>query len=213
MIRTILFEDKQDSRQLIGAILGNENDIQLVASFITVLNAANEVKKIRPHVILMDIGLPGGKSGLDVLSEILEKDPGVKILMITDSDDDDNIFNALAQGAKGYILKTEMDDLAQAIRTVYANKAYLSPTVTSHALKMIKKPTLPSNKLDKPLTDREILVLTKLAQGKKRDEISLELGLDRQPNAVGDCIKSIYAKLNINSKSQAVLKAIQMGLL
>jgi DNA-binding NarL/FixJ family response regulator len=207
MIQIILFEDNIETREIVKLILECESDFSLVASFSTVNNVTEVIKQYRPDVVLLDISMPG-KSGLEVIELIKEFSPATDILMLTNHNDQEKVREAYRKGASGYMLKSELDTLPQAIRNVQMNHAHISSSIASSVINMIPR-SEPAKQLV-PLSEREKQVLKCIALGKQRDEIAEELHI--KIYTVGDHIKSIYTKLQIHSKSQAVREAMLRNL-
>lgn len=161
-------------------------------------------------VLLLDIGLPDG-SGLELLPDIAASTP---VLVISAIGDEATVVHAIELGAAGYLLKdSRPQDLINAINAVLNGGAPISPGVASYLLRRLRQPMRPTPPpaIDalESLTPREIEVLRALTRGYSYEEAGALLGITR--NTVGQHIKQIYAKLAVNSRSEAVFQAIQAG--
>lgn len=165
-----------------------------------------------PDILLVDLALPDG-SGLDVISHARETGSTTRLLVLTVFADVRSVVQAIEQGADGYLLKeADVDQIAAAIRTVLAGGAPISPAVAGHILAKLRneaqrRPATPTV----ILTAKETSVLEALASGKAHKEVAVQLGISL--HTVGDHVKSIYRKLSVNSRGEAVYKAVQTGLI
>jgi DNA-binding NarL/FixJ family response regulator len=159
----------------------------------------------------MDIEMPG-ISGIEGVSIIKEKFPGIKILMETIFDDDDKIFQSICAGAEGYILKhTSPVEILEAIKEIKEGGSPMTPSIANRVLKMVKKKNRESRKTDFDLTQREKEILACLVEG-----LSYKMTADTcavSIDTVNTHIKNIYKKLQVHSKSEAVIKAIRRSIL
>ena len=160
------------------------------------------------QVALVDLGLPDG-NGLEVLLQLQQLQPTCAPVVATIYDDDDHLFEALQAGAQGYLLKDQPADwLALQLRGIFEGQPPLSPAIARRLLRHFQPPAPTSTRAD--LTSRERGVLGLLAQGVRIADIAVQLGISR--HTVGDHVKHIYSKLNINSRAEAALHAKGMGL-
>ncbi len=156
-------------------------------------------------LVLLDIGLPDG-SGLDLVTPLLQKKPTSIIIISTLFDDDAHLFKALRLGAKGYILKDESkQQMAQMLQNIEAGHFPISPGVANKLLAFFTP-----QPMTQKLTPRELEVLTCVAKGLSVPESAKILSIKN--NTCYGYIKSIYQKLNINSRAEAALEATKMGL-
>lgn len=176
------------------------------------LQEAESAPLDRIDVLLLDIGLPDG-SGLTVLARV---PASVPVLVISAIGDEATVVRAIEQGAAGYLLKdARAQDLIDAVSAVISGGAPISPGVASFLLRRMRTPAAPAptrRSVDSPLeqlTPRETDVLRALTRGYSYEETGTLLGITR--NTVGQHIKQIYAKLAVNSRSEAVFQAIQAG--
>lgn len=203
----IIVEDHFAAREMLSdSIRKLDKNIQcLLAS-----NLAEARSCIESHSIdlaLLDINLPDG-NGIDFIAELKRAHPACYIVMSTVYDNDETLFNALRQGADGYLLKQDPDEIIlAALEGILAGNPPLSPSI---AQRMVEFFHLGSAQNKQHLTERESEVLVLLANGYHRKEISQTLAI--APSTVAGYIKQIYVKLEVNSCAEATLKAVSMGL-
>ena len=206
MVRIVVFEDNKDYADGLKQMLQGTPDMVLAAVFENAKDAARKALPLRPDVILMDIDMPQA-NGLQGLREIRKVDEKVCILMLTVFDDNENVFQAICDGATGYVLKkTEPEQLLRFIHEALQGGAPMTPKIARQVLHLFSQPF--KNKKDlEQLTAREHDVLTLLVRGFSYKMIAAELHLSQ--DTISTHIKKIYTKLHVNSKSEAVAKALQ----
>lgn len=161
------------------------------------------------NLALVDIGLPDG-SGIELIKELAALHPGVVPVVTTVYDDDGHLFEALAAGAQGFLLKDEeTDTLAHSLRGIERGEPPLSPAIAHRILKHFREQAKPAKDAIS-LTGRETEVLTLLGRGLTIREAARRLGLAE--NTVAGYVKTIYQKLNISSRAEAALEAHRRGL-
>lgn len=206
MIKLLIYEDNAQLREGLTMLIDGSEGFSVLAAFRNCSNVMHEVKTYRPDVILMDIDMPG-VNGLEGLKQIREIDGEVKVLMLTVFDDHQNIFQALQNGANGYILKkTPPARLLEYIQEASTGGAPMTASVAAQVLKMFSQMNLPADK-DYNLSDREKQVLQLLVNGYSYKMIAAEMFIAM--DTVRSHIKKIYEKLHVNSKSEAVAKAFR----
>ncbi|MDF2157049.1 response regulator transcription factor [Algoriphagus sp. CAU 1675] len=206
MIKLLIYEDNPQLREGLTMLIDGSEGFSVLAAFKNCSNVANEIKTYQPDVILMDIDMPG-VNGLQGLKIIRETNTEVKILMLTVFDDHQNIFEALQNGANGYILKkTPPAKLLEYIEEASTGGAPMTASVATQVLKMFAQLNLPSDK-DYNLSEREKEVLQWLVKGYSYKMIAAEMFIAM--DTVRSHIKKIYEKLHVNSKSEAVAKAFR----
>lgn len=187
-----------------------------------VADALAQLRELAPDVLLVDLGLPDG-SGLDVIRHAVTVSPRCQVLVISVFGDDDKVFQCIAAGAAGYLLKgvTE-DELVVHLQDLQAGGSPMSPKIARRVLNefrgSINRPPValpqPSDErdlLDPELTPKEHEILTALALGHSYGEVAESLGISL--NTVRHHIKNIYSKLYVHSRYEAVLEANRRGLL
>lgn len=166
-----------------------------------------------PAIVLVDLGLPDG-SGVDLIAELAGRAPAAVPIVTTVYDDDNHVFEALAAGAQGYLLKDQPKDaIVAAIRAIARGEPTLSPSVAHRILRHFRQEARPAAAASEKdvLTAREVEVLTWLGRGLTVPETARRLGLSEHTAA--SYVKIIYSKLNISSRAQAALEAQRRGLI
>ncbi|MDO6604492.1 response regulator [Arenibacter palladensis] len=210
MIRVVIYEDNPQFREGLTMLINGSDGFSVLASYKNCNNVAEEVEKWSPDVILMDINMPG-TDGLEGLKKIREVNTEVKVLMLTVFDDNKNVFEALRNGANGYLLKkTPPAKLLEYIQDATLGGAPMTSSIATQVLKMFQ--VIPQSKnQDYCLSERETEVLQLLVDGYSYKMIASELFI--AIDTVRSHIKKIYEKLHVNSKSEAVAKAFKDKLL
>jgi DNA-binding NarL/FixJ family response regulator len=210
MIRVVIFEDNRDLRNGLFQLINGTDGFNCVDTFPNCDHLIERIEKTKPDVVLMDIEMPG-ISGIEGVSIIKEKFPGIKILMETIFDDDDKIFKSICAGAEGYILKhTSPVEILESIKEIHEGGSPMTPSIANRVLKMVHEKEIRSAKADFALTQREKEILTCLVEG-----LSYKMTADTcaiSIDTVNTHIKNIYKKLQVHSKSEAVIKAIRRNI-
>lgn len=174
-------------------------DFTVVNTYANCEDALKKLGKDNPDLILIDLSLPG-MNGIEGTSKIRKINRDVKILVVTVHDDSEHVFKALCAGAIGYVTKDlNHNDLISAIKQALDGGAPMSPKIATLIIKSYHRNP------ETPLTERETDVLKQLASGKTYDYIARDLGVSK--DTVKTHIKHIYDKLQVNNKSEAVIKA------
>jgi len=208
-IRVMLVDDHTLFRRAIGSILGAEPGFEVVGEAENGVEAVAQASALQPDVILMDVRMPG-MSGPEAAREVLAAFPGVKILMLSMSDDEDAVFEAVRSGAHGYLLKTaEPAELFEGLRGVVRGEAPLSSGLAVKLLREFARQAheapLPAQPQD-ALSPREKEILTLVADGKSNKDIATALGIAE--NTVKNCVKTILEKLQLENRVQAAVFAL-----
>jgi DNA-binding NarL/FixJ family response regulator len=207
MIKVAIVEDHDAYREVISDIIANAEGLEMIGAYPAIEEVTDDI--LQADVILMDIGLPG-RSGIEGLKEIKHHDPGIHIIMLTNYIDDDKIFEALAAGADGYLLKkVSTTRILEAINDTYRGGASITPLIARRVLQTFKIP-LDTEKKHETLTPREVEILALLVQGLNYKTAADELFIS--PETVRNHIRNIYKKLQVRSRSEAVVMAIRQGL-
>lgn len=210
--RVAIVEDDPILREALTRMITLADDLQFVAAADTA--ASGRLVLQQPlDVLLIDLALPDG-NGVDLIREASVSQPALKIIVVSIFGDARSVVNAIEAGAHGYLLKgADPNEAADAIRSVLAGGAPISPAVASHILARIRGRATTTKAPSGPplLSDKEIAILTELAKGFRYKEVARLHGIS--PNTVGDHVKSIYRKLAVNSRSEAVFEAVQAGLI
>lgn len=197
--RIVLIEDDETIRSGYTYILNSQEGFTVVNSYQSAESAIKNIERDLADVILLDISLTG-MSGIDAIDDIRKKSPSSYIIMLTVYEDPDLIFKALSKGASGYLTKNSpTKKTVEAIREVIKGGGPMSPNVARLVISSFQK-----NK-NSPLSKRETEILEHIANGKSGTRIASELFIDTE--TVKSHIKNIYAKLNVNSKADAIKTA------
>jgi NarL family two-component system response regulator LiaR len=212
-VDVLLVDDHKIMRDGIKAILNRSNEFRVVGEAENGTDAVQFVRKFRPQLILMDIGLPG-LNGVETTAEILRHQPDCKIVILSMYDDEHSVVSAVRSGARAFILKRASDnDLLEALRMVAAGGMYLSPQVSDRLLSRIQKGDLESRQTPKvleALSPREVQVLRLVADGKTSKEIAVLLDLREQ--TVRSYRKTMMKKLGVNNVAGLTQLALSTGL-
>jgi DNA-binding NarL/FixJ family response regulator len=208
-IKIILADDHHLVRTGIRQLLESEKDIQVLAEAGDGEEARALIQQYQPDVAVLDIQMPKA-SGIEVTRWVRAHLPSVGVLILTAYDDDPYVMAVLQAGANGYVLKTaKPDDLLQAVRDVYEGKSALDPAVTRKLMASIFKH--PEKTPVESLTDRELDVLRLAAQGFTNKAIGVQLNISDR--TVQGHLAHIFAKLQANSRTEAVMRAVSLGLI
>lgn len=207
-IRLVVVDDHNLFRAGLISLLNEMPEFEVVADAGNGASALDIVNRLKPDVVLLDVNMPG-MSGVDTVRE-LRKSGQVRVIMLTISKNEEDLFGAIMAGADGYLLKSaEPDELQKAIIQVHQGLSVLSPQVTRQVLQAVS--TEPPSAGDNELSERELDVLKCLAQGLTTGQISEELIISE--NTVKTHVRHILEKLGAANRTEAVSKATQQGLL
>lgn len=202
-ITLAIVEDNESLRRNLAEMIQRESAWKLAGEFADGESALEELPAIKPSVVLMDINLPG-MSGVECVARLTQLLPDTLIIMVTVYDDSDTIFESLASGASGYLLKpVQSDQLVDAIEEVMAGGAPMSMTIARRVVQTFRKPA-PELGEDGQLWPREIEILEMLSKGFLKKEIAEKLGISYW--TVQTHVGRIYKKLHVHSRAQAVAK-------
>lgn len=192
-----------------GELIRETADIELLAVFRNAKDVVRHIEYYRPDIVIMDIDMPV-QNGLDGLRAIHHAMEGVIVIMLTVFDDNERVFQAVCNGASGYLLKsTAPEKIVEGIREAKLGGAPMTPSVARQVLKLFSTPFRKSDELQR-LTTREHEVLSLLVRGYSYKMAAGELSIGIE--TLRYHIKNIYSKLHVNSKSEAVAKAIHNNL-
>lgn len=208
-IRVLIADDHFVVRRGIGALLASLDTFAVVAQASTGVEAVREARLTQPDVVIMDINMPA-MNGIESTRQLSRTVPGAAVLILTMFDDDETVLSAMRAGARGYVLKGALqDELVGAIQAVAAGQVVIGPGVAERLLSHLDTPPTPDPPFPQ-LTSREREVLELIAQGHGNAAIADRLGL--APKTIGNHVSAIFAKLRVESRSEAIVRAREHGL-
>jgi len=205
-IRVAIVEDRREIRTGLEALIGGTGGFSCAGAWRSMEEALDKIEGARPHVALVDIGLPG-MSGIEGIRLLREKVPDLSILMLTVYDDDERIFDALCAGASGYLLKkTPPVKILESLTEARAGGGPMSPEVAGRVIALFRD-FRPPEKSDAGLTPHEMRILRMLVEGHNYKTAAQELGIS--VNTISYHVRRIYEKLQVHSRSEAVARALR----
>lgn len=204
-VKVLIYDDNADRRESLSLLLQTYEGFEVVGSFLDCSNVVNEIQDLRPDIVLMDIQMPN-VDGLQGVKLIKQRFSDVKVIMQTVFDDDDKVFDAILNGASGYILKrTSSEKIIEAVRDAVEGGSPMTPSIAAKVLQHFRQQTS-GTATDYLLTDKEKTILGHLVNG-----LSYKMIADRcdiSYHTVNAHIKKIYEKLHVHSAGEAVSKAL-----
>ena len=202
MIRVVIIDDHVVVRAGLRYIIEADPELEFIGEFGGGLGAAKFVTEKNPDVVLLDVRMPD-RNGIDVLKDILAADPKRRVVMLTTSDAEEDVFRTIEEGALGYVMKdSEISVISAAIRSAMAGEVFMTDDV---------RRIYETRKGSKGLSARESEVLKLAAKGAGNKEIAKEMGLSE--NSVKMFMKRAFFKLGASSRAEAVQLAIRRGLI
>ncbi|RJK95409.1 DNA-binding response regulator [Vallicoccus soli] len=214
-IRVLVVDDHALFRRGLEMVLGQEEDISVVGEAGDGAEALDLARELTPDIVLMDIRMPR-RDGIQACTAIKDVVPSAKIIMLTISDEEADLYEAIKAGATGYLLKEiSIDEVASAIRAVAGGQSLISPSMASKLLtefaSMVKRSDERQQLPAPRLTDRELQVLRLVARGLNNRDIAKELFISE--NTVKNHVRNILEKLQLHSRMEAVVYAVREKLL
>jgi len=204
-------EDDVGFRESLRLLIGATPGYSLAGTFGSAEEALEKLGEPLPDVLLLDIRLPG-ESGSRSVRLFKERFPGLIVLMLTLYSDDDHVFEALCNGASGYLLKrTRPGRLLEAVREAFAGGAPMSPEIAKRVVDVFRRIPNPAARPTEGLTTRELSFLSLLARGYSYKAAGAALGVS--VNTIRKYVRVLYDKLHVHNRSEAVSKAHRSGLL
>jgi len=209
IITVSIVEDDPVIRTQLSILINNSEDIGCISLFQNAEEAKEGLPDMRPHVVLLDIGLPG-MSGIDLLKLIRNDLPETDFMMLTVSEDDQNVFDSMCAGATGYLLKeTPSGQILRAIREVRQGGSPMSAEIARKIVRSFYEPKVKQK--ENPLSDREVEVLKMLCNGENYRAIAEKLFVSG--HTIRAHIKNIYKKLHVHSRAEVVKTAIRTNII
>jgi DNA-binding NarL/FixJ family response regulator len=214
-LKVLVVDDHAVFRHGLQMVLEQEPDIEVVGEAGDGEHAVEQAVELMPDVVLMDVRMPK-RSGIQATQQIKDMLPHVKILMLTISDEEADLYDAIKAGAAGYLLKEiSIEEVADAVRSVWAGQSRISPSMASKLLNefaaMSKRANEPQDVPGPRLTEREMEVLKLVAKGMNNRDIAKDLFISE--NTVKNHIRNILEKLHLHSRMEAVVYAVREKLL
>jgi DNA-binding NarL/FixJ family response regulator len=214
-IKILLVDDQRLMREGLRTLLELERDFEVVGEAADGQAALVAAERLHPDVVLMDVRMPG-MDGVEATRRLVADDPQARVIILTTFDDETYVFEGLRAGALGYLLKDlSGEELARAIRTVMSGGALIEPSVARKVFAEFARLTptqRPTNEsLPEPLSEREIDVLKLVAAGLSNREIGIRLSLAE--GTVKNYVTNVLQKVGVRDRTQAALRARELGLL
>jgi two-component system NarL family response regulator len=210
-IRVLIADDHDRFRRGLRMVLEADEDIEVVAEAANGEEAVARVEELAPDVVLMDVRMPH-QNGIEATRTIRGAFPSTRIVMLTVSDDEDDLFDAVKAGANGYLLKeVSIEEVADAVRAVVQGQSLISPSMATKLITEFGSLARRAEEADPSaatkLSERELEVLRGVATGLSNDEIARQLGIS--PAAVRNHVGNILVKLQLRSRIEAALLAME----
>ena len=208
-VKLVVVDDHSLFRRGLVGLLEEMSEFQVVGEASNGQDALGVIESVKPDIVLLDINMPI-MDGLQTLAVVRKLHPEQKVLMLTISQNDEDLISAIVTGANGYVLKnTEPDTLRSTIMQVSAGNSVLSPEITAKVLQAVRRSQADRNR--GLLSDREVEVLKCLARGQTTAQIAGVLFISE--NTVKTHIRHILEKMEVNNRAEAVARAAQMDLI
>lgn len=210
-IKVVIFEDNDQLREMLFQMINISEGFSCTGAYPNAMDLEFKIRRSQPDVVLMDIDMPG-ISGIDAVKVITEKFPAVQVMMQTIFEDSNKVFDSICAGASGYLLKSSLSEqIVSAIKELKAGGAPMSPAIAKKVLNRFQEQNPYIKKDDYKLSGREKEILTCLMKGMSYKMIADACFISM--DTVKFHIKKIYEKLHVNSKSEAVIKAMKNKIL
>ncbi len=215
MIRVLLVDDDALVRAGLRLMLAHATSVDVVAEAADGIQVVQKVDELAPDVVLMDVRMPN-QNGIEATRTIREAFPSTRIIMLTVSDDEDDLFDAIKAGANGYLLKeVSIEEVADAVRAVVQGQSLITPSMAAKLISEFSSLARRAQESEAPpsprLSERELEVLKRVATGMNNEEIAEEL--DMTPPAVRNHVANILVKLQLRSRIESALLAMETRLL
>jgi DNA-binding NarL/FixJ family response regulator len=211
-IRVLVVDDHQLFRRGVIGILQLSEDIEIVGEGSNGEEAVQLVKQLKPDVLIMDLSMPV-MNGMEAMRKIQQMGVPTRVLILTVNEEEESLFEAVKNGAQGYVIKTvEPEGLLEAVRQVAAGEAVIPSNLAVKILSEIANPKpTPVEPMVEPLTQRELEVLRELGKGASNRDIAKQLFISE--NTVRNHVRNILDKLHMSNRVQAAAYAVREGLI
>lgn len=216
-IRVLLVDDQALFREGLSTLLSLHPDLDVVGEAANGLEALDLIAELQPDVVLMDLRMPL-LDGVTATRRLKERHDPARVIVLTTFDNDESVFDGLRAGAVGYLLKdVSSDKLLEAIRAAARGESFLQPSITAKVLAEFTRlderimPALHPSGLVEPLSERELEILRRIAVGNSNKEIAVQLFITE--GTVKNHVTNILGKLGVRDRTQAALRAREMGLI
>lgn len=201
-IRILVADDHTAVRDGLASILNAQPDLTVVAEAGTGRQTIEQFKVSKPDVLIIDLRMPDG-DGIQTIKDLIATEPSAKALVLTTYDTEEDIFNALEAGARGYILKdTTREEIIDAVRQIHSGNRFLPPSIASRLADRVMRPSL---------SPRELDVLRLVSRGRTNKEIAVAMFVTEE--TIKSHMKGLFQKLGVHDRAEAVGTAVQRGLL
>lgn len=209
-IRILIADDHPVVREGLSAMLSKEQDIQVVGEAGNGAEAINKAKELQPNIVLMDLRMPE-VDGVEAMRQIGAENSDIKFIVLTTYDNDEYIFKGIEAGARAYLLKdAPREELFKAIRAVYRGESLIQPAIAGKVLERFAELSRQA-RVPGALSERELEVLKLMAKGAANKEIAASLYIGE--STVKTHIQSIFQKLGVSDRTEAVTQAIKEGII
>ncbi len=206
--RILLVDDHEVVRLGIKALLSRYPQFEVVAEAGSANQALEQVARYRPNVVVMDIRLPG-RSGIEATREIVNQFPPIKVIMLTSYAEDELLFEAIAAGASGYVLKQiGSGELVRALETIARGESLVDPALMQKVFEKVRESSRKAeDEAFAALTNQELKILASVSEGKTNKEIGYAVALSEK--TVRNYVSSILSKLHLSTRSEAAAYAVK----
>lgn len=212
-IKVYIIEDQINILKTQMKVLSKFEEIEIIGSSMSAEPALEEVKNLKPNVILMDLGLPD-ISGIELTASIKKLYPEIEILIFTIFNEEDKVIQAIKAGASGYILKgTSGERMVYAIKSVFEGGSFIQPSLAKSLLKYFTQKPEREDFIDSPvkLTDREVEILQMIAKGLSNNEVATVLKISK--STIRTHLEHIYQKMEVTNRVEAITEGYKRGLI
>lgn len=209
-IRVLVADDHPVYRLGLRALLESSDDFDVVAEASTGAEAITAARDLQPDVVVMDLRMPE-VNGIEATRAVVKDRPGAAVLVLTHSDEDQSLLDAMLAGARGYVLKDAgTDAILRSIRDVSAGEMVLGASIAGRLQSLLAEGTTGAHRPFPQLTEREREILDLMARGADNRQIAARLGVGEK--RVRNCVSEIYTKLAVRDRPQAIILAREAGL-